>query len=213
VGVQAAHHHRAAARQRRGHQGGGVMAEKYFAELERVWQQNRGSGLQKYFDIDFEFGLRRAKALRGPDLARELIRLASMTDDMRFKDALFALIEHGIVDRKFNFLPWEPRWWRQGRQKLELVMYAAIHDLQSRCGSSLRRASALLAAYTGWPATSFAAAIKDLELLYRKHPRWHCDLPEKMTSAEFVALVEKVYGTAAELEKSCRTSIPTTADN
>jgi hypothetical protein len=165
------------------------MGEKYFAELERIWQQNRGSQVRKCFDLEF-FGCPRPKALRGPDLVQELVRLAALTEDTRFKDAIFALVEHRIIDGKFNFLPWEPRHLRQGREKLELVMWAGIHDLKSRCGTSLRRACAELAARTGWPAMSFAAAVKDLELLYRRrhlHP--------------------------GGLEKSRRTSIPTTADN
>jgi hypothetical protein len=165
------------------------MAEKYFAELERMWQQNRGSVVQKYFD--FKPGpFPRAKALRGPDFVRELVRLAALTNDVRFRDAFFALVEHRIVDRKFNFLPWEPQHLRQGREKLDLLMRTDIHDLKSRYGLSLRRVCAELAARTGWPATSFAAAVKDLESLYRRR---HLDL--------------------GGLEKSCRTSIPTTADN
>jgi hypothetical protein len=168
------------------------MAKKYFAELERIWQQNRGSQVQKYFDLEF-FGRPRPKALRGPDLVHEFIRLAALTEDTRFQDAIFALIEHRIVDRNYNFLPWEPRWRRQGKDKIELLTIAAIHDLQLRCRSSLRRACAVLAAHTGWPAQSFAAAIKHLELLYRQHPRWHFNLPELMTPAAFVALVEKMY--------------------
>jgi hypothetical protein len=99
---------------------------------------------------------------------------------------------------------------------MELLMCAAIHNLKSRCRSSLRRACAELAARTRWEAASFAAAVKDLELLYHKHPRWHFDLPENMTLATFAAVVEKacrIDFPTTELEKSCRTSIPTTADN
>jgi hypothetical protein len=159
------------------------MAEKYFAELERMWQQNRGPVRQRYFDL---VGLPRAKALRGPDLVGELVRLAVLTKDTRFQDAAIALAEQRIIDRKFNFLPWEPRWRRQGKGELELIAVAAIHDLKPRCGS-LRRVCAEFAARTGWPATSFVAAVKDLELLYRRR--------------------------SGGLEKSCCTSIPTTAAN
>jgi hypothetical protein len=165
------------------------MGEKYFAELERIWQQNRGSQVRKCFDFE-DFGCPRPKALRGPDLVQELVRLAALTEDTRFKDAIFALVEHRIIDGKFNFLPWEPRDLRQAKEKLELVMWAGIHDLQLQCGTSLRRACAELAARSGWPGMSFAAAVKDLELLYRRR---HLD--------------------PGELEKSCLTSIPTTADN
>ena len=168
------------------------MAEKYFAELERMWQQNRETGpaLQTLFSLPIPPDLRRPKALRGPDLVQELVRLAVMTEDMRFRDAFVALVEHRIVDRKFNFLPWEPQYRRQGKEKLDLLMCACIHALKFPC-RSLRRACAELAARTRWEATSFAAAVKDLELLYRRCRHFDPD----------------------ELEKSCRTSIPTTADD
>ena len=56
------------------------MAEKYFAKLERVWEQNRktasGATLQKLFRSPLGPDLKRAKSLRGPDFTRELIRLA-----------------------------------------------------------------------------------------------------------------------------------------
>jgi hypothetical protein len=193
------------------------MAEKYFAELERMWRQKRETGpaLQALFSVPIPPNLRRSKALRGRDLVQELVRLALMTEDTRFGDAFLALVEHRIVDRNYNFLPWEPKWRRQGEDKLELLMCAAIHNLKSRCRLSLRRACAELAARTRWKAQSFAAAIKDLELLYRKHPRWHFDLPENMTLAAFAAVVEKACSThfpTTELEQPCRTSIPTTAD-
>jgi len=198
------------------------MAEKYFAELKRLWGQKRktnpaGRGL---FSVPLPPKLRRPKALRGPDLVKELVRLWLHTEDTRFKDAVFALIEHGIVDGEFNFLPWDPPWRRQGKDMLELLMCATIHNLKSCYRLSLRRVCAELAAHTGWKAQSFAAAVKDLELLYRKHPRWHFDLPENMPLAAFAAVVEKKLEKARStdfptltLEKWCRTSIPTTADN
>ena len=78
------------------------MAEKYFAELERMWRQKQKTGpaLQALFCVPLPPGLQRPKALRGPDLVQELVRLAVMTEDMRFRDAFLALVEHRIVDRK-----------------------------------------------------------------------------------------------------------------
>jgi len=70
------------------------MAEKYLAKLERQWEQNRkttiGSTLQMLFKRSFGSDPGRAKSLRGPDFANELIRLAALTKDERFQDALFA---------------------------------------------------------------------------------------------------------------------------
>ena len=84
------------------------MAEKYFAELERQWEQKSKTRTRMQRMLN-PLGpeLERAKSLRGPDFVKELTRLAVMTKDERFQDAVFALLEHGIIDGNFNFLPWE----------------------------------------------------------------------------------------------------------
>jgi len=177
------------------------MAKKYFAKLKRIWEQKRKTKPLKPI-LKFPFGrnLQRPKALRGPDLVQELARLAALTWDARFTDAVFALIHHRIVDEKFNFLPWAPRLLVQENEKLELMMCGSIHALKSRCRLSLRRACAEFAARTGWEAASFAAATKDLELLYRRH----FDVPKTrkfmiqaavVAPADLVALVEKMCST------------------
>ena len=162
------------------------MAEKYFAELEGRWRQSRKTGPESMFSVPPE--LQRPKALRGPDLARELVRLVVLTGDVRFEDAFLALVQHRIIDRNYNFLPWDWPAGRQGKKELNLVICAGIHELRSLC-PSLRRACAELAAFMGWEAATFEGAVKDLELRYRRHLK------------------------TAKLEKSCRSIIPTTADN
>jgi len=146
------------------------MAEKYFAKLKQQWEQNRkttiGSTLQMLSTLDSR--LERAKSLRGRDFVTELIRLEVATGDTRFKDAVFALFEHGIVGDKFKFLPWERPYVAELKKQFELIVFSFICWNTSR-GVSLRRACAVVAAISGWPATSFAAAIKDLELIYRRH--------------------------------------------
>jgi hypothetical protein len=148
------------------------MAEKYLAKLERQWEQNRkttiGSTLQMLFKRPFGSDPGRAKSLRGPDFANELIRLAALTKDARFEHALFALFEHDIVDNNFNFLPWEAPDVAEVQKQFELTVFSFICWNTLR-GAPLRRACAVVAAISGWPATSFAAAIKDLELIYRRH--------------------------------------------
>ena len=148
------------------------MAEKYFAKLERVWEQNRktalGPTLQMLFRFPLEPKLKRAKSLRGPDFTKELIRLAALTKDTRFQDAVFALFEHDIIDNNFNFLPWEARAVAEEQKQIELMAFTFIYWVTSR-GTSLRWGCAQLAAFWGWPAASFAAAMKDLELIYRRH--------------------------------------------
>ena len=149
------------------------MAEKYLAKLERQWDQNRkttiGSTLQMLFKRPFGSDPGRAKSLRGPDFAKELNRLAVLTEDARFRDAVFALIEHRIIDGEdFNFLRWEVPVVVEIRKRVELKVFVLIYWRISR-GASLRRACAVQAVLWGWPAASFTAAIKELELIYRRH--------------------------------------------
>jgi len=202
----------------------------YLAELEQLWQQNRNrpSALKALLRPPPNLPSR-LKALRGRDFALELSRLSAMTGDARFKDALLALAQHRIIDRNFNFLPWEMPFVTEGREKVELLMCASIHLLRSHpgTGGSLRRACAEFAAREGWPATSFAAAMKDVELRYRRRRyRDHRHLSQaeinlvkkflkKFMTPACAAAFEADFPTTktTELEKSCSTSIPTTANN
>jgi hypothetical protein len=148
------------------------MAEKYLAELERLWQRNRNNRnnpLPTIFNYPIMPELKRAKALRGPDLVLELRRLSVLTGDKRFIDAALALIEHRVVGRGFKFLPWDEPYIAQGKAKFEQYAYIDIQMLRVEFGNSLRRACALYAAHIGWPAATFMAARKHLELLYRQH--------------------------------------------
>jgi hypothetical protein len=197
------------------------MAKKYLAELEQLWRQKRKDPDSTFNLVKplFTFpppSLRRSKALRGSDLVRELTRLAALTRDARFLDAVLALVEHRIVDSKNNFLPWqapEMTWWQE---YFERFMCASLQELKAQ-GASLRRACAEMAALTGWEATSFAAAAKHLELLYRRRPIE--DFKEFMTPEAFALLekraaeIRQTTDPAMQWEKSRSTSIPTTVDN
>jgi hypothetical protein len=154
------------------------------------------------------------------------MRLAVMTRDMRFGDALLALIEHRIVDRNFNFLPSYLLPVLQKQEKVQRQACVFIHQMKSR-GASLRRACAEIAALTGWSAASFAAAAKQLELLYRQHPEFiepatFRESRELLDLAEvrelLIGVIRSGGATMAtdptpELEESCSTSIPTTASD
>jgi hypothetical protein len=202
------------------------MVEKYFAKLERVWEQNRkttvGSTLQRLYGVPLGPELRRAKSLRGADFAKELFRLSVLTKDARFEDALFALLDHGvinIIDGKFNFLPWEGPALAKIRKETELTAFVFIYWLTSR-GALLRRACAQLAALLGWPAASFAAAIKDLELIFRRRKHRgedRCFDPDEIEFMldfikKFSAIEKRRCGTG-RMDFSRSTSIPTTADD
>jgi hypothetical protein len=205
----------------------------YLAELERLWQQKRktDSSVQAVLKYLMPADLERPKALRGGDLVQELVRLAVLTKDARFAEALVALIEHRIVDGNSKFLPWDLPLLARGKERIKRLACVCIHVTKAS-GRSLRRACADHAARTGWPATSFAAAVKDLELLYRQHPEFvtkaalsefrierlppqpgdgQADLP---IPAELLALFGEVVDSTdpTKLENSCSTSIPTTAN-
>jgi hypothetical protein len=207
------------------------MAKNYFAELERNWRHNKKTSVLKEIFGPYPSILQRAKSLRGPDLVQELQRLSAITKDARFDGALLALIEHRIIDGKTsNFLPQEMPS-PMHTQRLEAMLCAGVHMAKSY-GLSLRHACAITAAEMGWPATSFAAATKAVELIYRRRLAEYRRLALKtikfpdflkklMTPAEAAAIekMEKSGSTdlegprAEKLEKSCSTSIPTTADN
>jgi hypothetical protein len=176
------------------------MAEKYLTKLERLWNQNRktshGSTLQKLFEFPLGTDLERAKSLRGPDFVNELVRLEALTGDTRFRGAIFALFEHEIVGNKFKFLPWEAPAVAEQQKQVELTVLIFLCWTRSR-GAPLRRTCAQLAALLGWPATSFVAAMKDLELIYRRHLAgdW-CYSPDEFKFmcdllAEFAAIEER----------------------
>lgn len=195
------------------------MAEKYFAELERQWEQKpktRARVQRMLNPLGPE--LERAKSLRGPDVVQELTRLAVMTKDERFQDAIFALLEHGIIDGNFNFLPWEGPPVAKIRKEIELTVFVFIYWLTSR-GASLRRACAVLAVLWGWPAASFAAAIKDLELIFRRRKHRgedRCFGPDEIEFMldfikKFSAIEKRRCGTE-KMDFSRSISIPTTAD-
>jgi hypothetical protein len=144
----------------------------YLAELEQLWQRNRNrndSFLRVIFNYPTVPKLKRAKALRGPDFVQELKRLSVLTGDRRFIAAVLALIEHGIVGRDYHFLPWDEPHIARGKAKFERNACIYIQELRGECGNSLRRACALVTAHMGWPAATFMAARKHLELLYRQH--------------------------------------------
>jgi hypothetical protein len=165
------------------------MAEKYFAKLERQWEQTPKTWMQEVLD-PYGPKFARAKSLRGPDFAKELNRLAVLTEDARFRDALFALREHRIIDGDFNFLRWEVPVVVEIRKRVELKVFVLIYWRISR-GTTLRRACAVQAVLWGWPAASFTAAIKDLELIYRRH-RDRCFSSDEI---EFMLdFIEKIDG-------------------
>ena len=133
------------------------MAKEYLAELEQLYEHKRkmkiGSTLQRLLRSPLEPEFERARSLRGPDFAKELLRLWVLTKDARFQDALYALVERRIIDGEFKFLPWDGPAEVEVRKQIELLAFGFIYQLTSR-GIPLRRACAVQAAIWGWPATA-----------------------------------------------------------
>jgi hypothetical protein len=130
----------------------------YLTALESSWRKNK---------MRPEKELRRPKSLRGRDVVYELERLFVMTKDPRFEAAICALFHHRAIDEKLNFTRWRPPSYEKLDVKKNAMMAAFISKLVSD-GKSLRRACAECAAFTGHQASSFNAAVKDLEKLYSK---------------------------------------------
>jgi hypothetical protein len=128
----------------------------YLDDLEKEWRKNRK---RKKWDT-----VERNSSLRGPEFLMELVRLSVLTEDKRSGRALF---EHGIVDAEGRFTRWQSPFMRDIDSKHHAI-YAKSVDCRVRLsGMSVRRACAEVAADFGFPAASFDAARKQVELNYR----------------------------------------------
>ncbi|XSC46785.1 hypothetical protein ACF1BQ_014535 [Bradyrhizobium sp. RDT10] len=68
----------------------------YLPELQVLWRNN----------IRPNARLSRAKNIRGREFVGELMLFHAMTGDDRFKGAIDALSDHGIIDDKLGFTRW-----------------------------------------------------------------------------------------------------------
>jgi hypothetical protein len=132
-------------------------------QLKAIWEETKEKSNP---DIPTQFSnlIERPRTLRGRDFYNELLRLSVLTGDERFSDAVMPLIEHGIIKKK-NFTRW------RDPTITELEAHKNRNSLRNirkliKDGWSIRRACAATAALYGVRANSFAAAIKQLELLY-----------------------------------------------
>ena len=89
------------------------------------------------------------------------------TKDPRFRDAIYALFDQGIIDEKFSFTRWQSPEHKKRDENMRAITVKIISDLVSS-GKSVHRACAECAAIVGHQAASFNAAVKDLEKLYAK---------------------------------------------
>ena len=134
--------------------------KKALKALEPIWRETK-----EIFELGLTADWERPLMLRGPDFVGELERLASATGDPRFVNAIRALIEHGIIDKNYNFKRWQLPFAAKHEANQNRRMVNQIHEWVKE-GMSIRRACAQTAAINGLRAASFAAAIKRLQLLY-----------------------------------------------
>jgi hypothetical protein len=135
----------------------------YIEELETLWKKNR------------LVHVKRRRAIRGPNLVDELQVLFVQTKDRRFADCIDALLERGIVDDKWNFV--KSKADLKFDKSIDLLAVIRTHALTAQRKAlgkakemSLSRACAQAAADIGFPAASFEAACKQVELLHAKAP-------------------------------------------
>jgi hypothetical protein len=129
----------------------------YLDALAKKWRANmRGRARSS---------LARPNGLRGRDFVGELMRLHVLTGDRRFNDALTALINHGIIDEKFNFRRWRAPELAKHEAEVDRIALDGVRFLID-LGKPKKRACAEIAAALGLEAVSFAAAIRQLELRF-----------------------------------------------
>jgi hypothetical protein len=133
--------------------------ESYLTELEKLWKANKKESRNRFDD--------RPAGLRGPDFMNELFRLALITNDERFVDAMRAIVEYKFVDQNWNFTRWVPVELADRDKENDRIKVAEIDTAVRDRGMSVRKAVAVVAAKVGEPAASFGAACKRLETLYQ----------------------------------------------
>ncbi len=131
---------------------------RYLKILEPQWRAKLDSGRRLTAKL-----LPRDPNLNPSPFIGELLRLATLTGDPVFKEALLAMHRYGFIDlEKERFL--SPRTSQDA--EVEKALMLGIADLIGQ-GSSVRHASAAMAAKSGYPAASLEAAAKQLEKLYK----------------------------------------------
>jgi hypothetical protein len=148
-------------------------------ELEARWRRNKKA---RKATGPFK-GMPRPKGLRAPDLVDELVRLRTMWPDKRFDSCLDALFEHQIVERTTIINKQgepEPSYRFTDKQGslLDPLNQRRADERRKECaaqiqalreqGFSERQACKEVAAATGYPAASFAAAWEQMRILSRE---------------------------------------------
>src|SRR6478752_1773987 len=99
---------------------------------------------------------RRSRTLRGPGFVRVMLDSYLVIGDEIFKEAVEALLKHGIIDHKGNLTGALPPPAQAIQLHLERANILSI-GRKIEGGQTLQRACAETAAKTGHQANSFAA--------------------------------------------------------
>ena len=157
-------------------------------ERERRWRHNKelrekrhgeGGGavvsvreidksIADFFERHWQAGWEEARGARGPEMVRELLRLAVEQNDKRFVAAIEAMIEHQIVNERYGFTGRHaPRYADLERQISARKQQQDDEQIKQVCllvdqGRSHREACKQVAEDTGRPGYSFLAAHEQL---------------------------------------------------
>lgn len=101
------------------------------------------------------------------DLLKQLLILSVATNDKRFDDAMEALFQNGYISRGKWIKPPVPQKTLDVEENY-LAWSAELVEHFVSMGTSVRMATATVAAQSGHPAHSFAAAVKAMERLWRE---------------------------------------------
>jgi hypothetical protein len=131
----------------------------YLPELEALWRQNKEKEKRSW----------RPGTLRGRVFFDALVHFHLATGDKIFGEAAMALFKYGAIDGKGKFTAgWEAPDFAKIQMHIELDKVLCIR-LEIKGGRTPHRACAEVAARTGHPASSFAAAIKNLKNKYKRN--------------------------------------------
>jgi hypothetical protein len=138
-----------------------------YEDCERRWNEYRQQLASKYGAARLQMPKHQVEAGR---FLAELRFLAKNTSDARFADAISAVQEHKLTDRRGR--------WRRGCNgfsprnydtESEAILAQNVEKRMQRSGDSLRAACAAVAEDCQIEAQTFAAAVKYLDRLWRQH--------------------------------------------
>jgi hypothetical protein len=151
---------------RRGEGGGAVVSVR---EIDK--------SIADFFKRHWQADWKEARRARGPEIVRELLRLAVEQNDKRFVAPIEAMIDHQLLNENYGFMgrhaPGRTDLKRQIsvlRQQQDDEQIERVHLLHDQ-GVSIREASKKVAEDAGRPNYSFEAAHAQLRNRVKRAPK------------------------------------------